>query len=294
MTTKQANSTQECRKTGGFRVLIGNDESFDKSLVLTDPVPAGRQILVEAGLTPVLEFQLIQVLKDGRMEEIGLDETVDLRKPEIERFFVFRTDRLFAFEIDERRVFWGDERIKESTLRFLAGVGPEYSIWRERRGGQEDQLIAPGTYADLTDRDVEVFFTGKDQTNAGDSQCVLPRSDQQYLAEHSIEMQAFVEGQQKAVVLKDFTLPEAVFDSEKCDVLILLPASYPDSPPDMFYTDPWLKLKANGRWPPRADHAHKFAGRNWQRWSRHNNEWRPGIDSLRTFVQRVNTAIRSV
>ena len=275
-----------------FRIRIGDDEKFDKALEFDDPVPTGRQVLEKAGLRPVKNYQLIQTFKDGRMEEVGLDETVDLRKPGIERFFVFETDRLFLFEIDDRRIYWGHEKIKESTLRFLAGVGKDYSIWRERRGAEEDQLIECGSYADLTDREVECFFSGKDKTNAGDSTFALPSNDQAYLQSHETKLELVNEGNQKAIILKDFELPENKFDSAQTDILILLPPSYPDAPPDMFYADPWLKLKSSGTWPAKADQTHKFCGRNWQRWSRHNNHWRPGIDTIRTFIQRIKTALR--
>ena len=286
-------STQKHCKTSNFRIRIGDDEKIDKNVELQDPVPTGRQILDDSGFRPVKNFQLIQVFKDGRMEEIGLDETVDLRKPKIERFFIFETDRLFAFEIDDRRVFWGHDKIKESTLRFLAGVGKEYSIWRERRGCAEDQLIGTGAYADLTDREVECFFSGKDQTNAGDASFNLPSIDRTYFDSHELAVNLIKETKQKGIVLNDFALPSGKFNVDQADILILLPPSYPDTAPDMFYADPWLKLKASSGWPKAADQAFKFTGRNWQRWSRHNKEWRPGIDSLRTFICRIHTALRT-
>ncbi len=86
------------------------------------------------------------------MEEIRLDETIDLRRPGVERFFVFESDRLFAFEIDDRRFVWGSETISEHTLKFLAGVASDYSVWQERRGKQDDLLIEPGSVASLADK----------------------------------------------------------------------------------------------------------------------------------------------
>ena len=284
---------QKHRKTEVFRVRIGDDEKLDKTVEIKDPVPTGRQILDSVGIRPAKNYQLIQVFKDGRMEEIGLDETSDLRKPQIERFFVFETDRLFAFEIDDRRVYWGHEKIKESTLRFLAGVGKEYSIWRERRGCSEDELIETGSCADLTDREVECFFSGKDKTNAGDATFSLPSVDQTYFDSRQSTIQLIEETNKKGLVLVNFDLPKAKFNVSQSNILILLPPSYPDSAPDMFYSDPWLKLNSTNSWPKAADQSFKFSGRNWQRWSRHNNEWRPGIDSLRSFICRIQTALRT-
>lgn len=163
MSQEQASGCQQAEE---FRVRIGEDESFDELIVLEDPVPTGRQIIQKANRSPIIEHQLLLLTNDGQIEEIGLEETVDLRERGAERFFIFRTDRLFQFVIDDRRFSWGSENIKEATLRFLVGAGSEYSVWQERRR-QDDLLIAPGTSACLTAKGVEVFFTGKDETNAG-------------------------------------------------------------------------------------------------------------------------------
>jgi len=40
-----------------------------------------------------------------------------------------------------------------------------------------------------------------------------------------------------------------------------------------------------------ANVAQSFAGQNWQRWSRHNSEWRPGIDGIWTMLKRVEDAL---
>ena len=74
-------------------------------------------------------------------------------------------------------------------------------------------------------------------------------------------------------------------------VLIQLPPGYPDVAPDMFYLMPWVKLRNGGRYPSAANVAQSFAGQTWQRWSRHNSEWRPGIDGIWTMIKRVEDAL---
>ena len=120
---------------------------------------------------------------------------------------------------------------------------------------------------------------------------VLPTKCRRYLAERGFRFEEHEEAGQRAIIVHGFSLPAGRFDAPSADVLILLPSGYPDCPPDMFYTCPWLKLTASGRYPNAADGSFDFQGRNWQRWSRHNNEWRAGVDGIRTMFKRVESAL---
>lgn len=120
----------------------------------------------------------------------------------------------------------------------------------------------------------------------------LPPDDRDYFESRGIRFDV-IDGQgQRGVVLCEWSLGNEGFDVEYADVLIVLPAGYPDIAPDMFHTDPWIKLKGAGRFPTRAEHPFDFGGRRWQRWSRHNREWRPGIDGIWTMVRRVERALQ--
>lgn len=121
---------------------------------------------------------------------------------------------------------------------------------------------------------------------------VLPLKDRRYMEDRGIAFEEVLDGAQRGIVLHDFPLPPSLFDSELADILIILPGGYPDTPPDMFFALPWLKLKADARHPRAADVSFSFAGQNWQRWSRHSKEWRPGVDGIWTMVKRVETALR--
>jgi hypothetical protein len=90
-----------------------------------------------------------------------------------------------------------------------------------------------------------------------------------------------------------WAFPPGKFDSSSGDLLILLPRGYPDCPPDMFYLNPWLRLTANAQYPYKADVAFDFGGVKWQRWSRHNNEWRQGVDGIWTMLKRVEHALEA-
>ena len=119
----------------------------------------------------------------------------------------------------------------------------------------------------------------------------LPIDDRRYLAERGLPYREVADSGNKGIILEGFSLPTGRFDAGRADILILLPPGYPDAPPDMFYLTPWVRLAANSNYPRAADVPHSFGGLTWQRWSRHNNEWRPGVDGIWTMIKRVEHAL---
>lgn len=121
---------------------------------------------------------------------------------------------------------------------------------------------------------------------------VLPMKCRRYLTERGIAFEEVENAGTKALILRGFALPPGRFDVPTADILIVLPAGYPDTPPDMFYALPWLRLVPANRYPKAANHPISFAGQNWQRWSRHNNAWRAGADGIWTMLKRIETALK--
>lgn len=119
----------------------------------------------------------------------------------------------------------------------------------------------------------------------------LPESDREYLSSKGISFEEAVCGGNKGIILKGRPLPDGRFDASAADILIMLPAGYPDVPPDMFHLLPWVKLVPSNKYPNAADQPVAFDGKSWQRWSRHNPEWRPGIDGMRTIIKRIEHAL---
>jgi hypothetical protein len=122
---------------------------------------------------------------------------------------------------------------------------------------------------------------------------ILPENELVYLTEKGFSFEEHSEGGQCGIVLKNYPLPIDKYDQNNTDVLILLPQGFPDTPPDMFYLFPWLRLKSNNSYPKAADVTHPFKGISWQRWSRHSNEWRAGKDGLASYIKRVQNAIET-
>lgn len=160
-------SGRPLRPHGPYRIEFGNEHLDYRPGLVRDPVPTGRQLLDAAGARPVEEHILLQLLTDGLLEEIRLDETTDLRGKAIERFLVFRSDRSFRFELDGRQLEWGATVISGVTLKTLAGVDPKtYGVWLEVRG-DDDRSIGDAELVDLAAKGVERFFTGIVQTTEG-------------------------------------------------------------------------------------------------------------------------------
>ncbi|MDJ0799087.1 MAG: E2/UBC family protein [Calothrix sp. MO_167.B12] len=119
----------------------------------------------------------------------------------------------------------------------------------------------------------------------------LPSNDRQYLDNKCLHFEEAEDGRQKGVILRGFHLPPERFDTKQADILILLPSGYPDVPPDMFYLLPWIKLVQGAKYPKAANQPFLFKGQKWQRWSRHNREWRPGTDGIWTMIKRIENAL---
>ena len=121
---------------------------------------------------------------------------------------------------------------------------------------------------------------------------VLPSRCRKYLVERAVAFDE-IDGPQKAIILRAYPVPAGRFDHEKADILVLLPNGYPDVRPDMFFAMPWLKLAGQNRYPTKADQPFPFNNQTWQRWSRHNNQWRPGVDGIWTMLRRIDTALEA-
>lgn len=270
-----------------FRVLIADENLDYKPYIFDDPKVLGRQIIEATGSHPVDEHVAIAILPNGDFEDLRLDESYDLRGRGAEKVLVARTDRSFKFKIDDKDLEWPHACISGFVLRKLADLPENYNLWKENPG-QHDQKISDTDVIDLAEKGIERFVSLIDQTTEGDA---LPSLDQSFLADHGYDFEVIQDGCQVGIVLKSLKLPSGKFDCETADILVLLPVGYPDCPPDMFYASPQLVLKGTGQVPKACTVQHSFAGRVWQRWSRHNNAWRPGVDGLRTMLARVQTAL---
>jgi Multiubiquitin len=139
----------------------------ENSLTVDDPIITGQQLLDLAGKHPTDQRLVYQLLQNGQLEGIRPDETVDLRKPGIEKFLTFDTDRTFFFTLDGQKFEWPAPNITGRKLKDLAKVdSATYEVWQEIRGS-DDRAIEDTKLVSLEPQGTERFFTGKKTTTEG-------------------------------------------------------------------------------------------------------------------------------
>ena len=120
---------------------------------------------------------------------------------------------------------------------------------------------------------------------------LLAVSDLEYLSSRGVDFDAQLEGNMIALVIKGFELPRG-YEPPAVDLLLRLPLQFPEAAPDMFWTDPVVSYVGGGA-PPASELRETYAGRSWQRWSRHfgQSQWRPGIDDLRSYLRLIRSTL---
>lgn len=121
---------------------------------------------------------------------------------------------------------------------------------------------------------------------------MLTKTDEQFLEFKGWAYKVIPEGQMFSLIISDYPVP-AGYDRDEVDLLLRLPAGFPDAPPDMFWMEPFVAY-ADGSVPPQTEVREPHHGRTWQRWSRHLAvAWRPGIDSLQSYLRLIRTDLKA-
>lgn len=107
----------------------------------------------------------------------------------------------------------------------------------------------------------------------------------------------------RLLVFQGFILPEGMYKTVHCDVLVKIPTNYPQQGNDMFWTSPCLELTSGAPIPkthkPGAGVNVTFSGVEYCRWSRHwpsdgsRSAWRADRDNVITIYRRIDHALRN-
>ncbi|VAW75795.1 hypothetical protein MNBD_GAMMA12-1358 [hydrothermal vent metagenome] len=125
---------------------------------------------------------------------------------------------------------------------------------------------------------------------------LLHDEDYETLAERSLEYEE--DETNRFLVLKNYPLPNELYDVKSCDVLIVIPQNYNSCGNDMLWTSPALS-RLDKKPIPRANKPgdgdnRMHNGKEFCRWSRHWSgaaSWRPNIDNMLTILQRIEWAL---
>lgn len=91
------------------------------------------------------------------------------------------------------------------------------------------------------------------------------------------------------ILLHEFPLSRK-FNKAITDLLIMLPLSYPNGKPDMFWVDSDVLL-SGGTTPQSADQIETHLNRQWRRFSWHLTIWNPSTDNILTYLEFIKNRL---
>jgi hypothetical protein len=118
---------------------------------------------------------------------------------------------------------------------------------------------------------------------------LLPEDDVQYLTAKQLRYELRQNCGEIFILIHEYSLPSC-YSPNRCTLLLKLLPGYPNTNPDMFWTTPGVRL-TGGAVPAAAEVVEVYDGVQWQRWSRHAPQWRPGVDNLQTKLRSVRTEL---
>lgn len=118
---------------------------------------------------------------------------------------------------------------------------------------------------------------------------LLPEDDAQFLRAKALKYEVRQNSGELLLLILEYPLPGS-YTPGSCTLLLKLPPGYPNTNPDMFWTTPGVTL-VNGAVPAAAEVIEVYEGTKWQRWSRHAQQWRPGVDNLQTKLRTVRSEL---
>lgn len=144
----------------------------------------------------------------------------------------------------------------------------------EVRNGQRYRVVPPGTF-------------GSSPATVGELAHLVQEVEDLKNEGYNVEL-IVAEGWAN-VLFHAYPLPPG-YSKPRTELLLKLPMSYPNGRPDMFWTDGDLLLRGGGV-PKSAEAMEPALGRTWRRFSWHPQNWNPGVDNLRTYLEFVNNRL---
>ncbi|MEL6951086.1 MAG: multiubiquitin domain-containing protein [Pseudomonadota bacterium] len=156
-TWARGNAQSPLPVANGYLVRLWDGDGFDEKRRIADATPTGAQVLEAFGRHPVNAYVLLLLDRTG-LHEVTPDEVIDIGDRRAERFFAFRSDRLWLASLDDQRFPWGASSITEDLLRLIFRVPTERQIVLSREH-EPDCVLEVGQSVDLDSAGVERLFT---------------------------------------------------------------------------------------------------------------------------------------
>lgn len=133
------------------------DESLSfRTVRIDDLTPTGEQLARAAGSKPPNSAVVLQMLADGALETVRLDETVDLRQAD-GRFVIVQSDRLYLLAIEGDRFEWPCRAVSGGLVRKLGAINADKAVYLQCVN-EPDRLIGDHDLVDLDAPGIESFI----------------------------------------------------------------------------------------------------------------------------------------
>lgn len=134
----------------GYQIEVANANLDFNVLTIPDATPTGRQLVLAAGLRNPDEIIILQLQKDGQMEDVRMDEIVDLETAS-RKFLMERSDRTYNMMVDGIRLSWPCRFISGAAVRKVGNVAHDLDLYQELEDAPDKRVTA----TDLVDLDGE-------------------------------------------------------------------------------------------------------------------------------------------
>jgi hypothetical protein len=144
---------------GQTRTLAVLNEAFARQqIAFPDAKVTGAQIVAATGQGPVEDFQVLQHLRSGELEDVRPTELVDLTDPGPEQVFVIRGSLSYSFFVDALSMRWPRKAISGKHIRLLARTPEDREIVLQRVS-EPDRIIEEDDLVHLNEQGVERLVT---------------------------------------------------------------------------------------------------------------------------------------
>ncbi len=145
-------------KKKGFKVRLWDGDFFGEDALIQTSSPTGRTILQAFERAPVDEYILMELSRKNVLKEIQLDQEIDLSSDGPEKFFAFRSDRVYKVSINDKRYSWGDDSISEGLLRIIGQIKDTHELVLEM-SEEADRVLGQNESVDLSNSNVEHIYS---------------------------------------------------------------------------------------------------------------------------------------